>query len=109
MSIFIIMIVINLTQLLIGKLVDMRLLVPISIVMTDSGGGETELMDATYTVSEGRLRELPEEQLLDLYKADYLGPIYSLINSLELINKMVVLRNMTSNTSITDIQLKYSG
>ena len=97
------------TQLLIGKLVDMRLLVPISIVMTDSGGEETELMDATYTVSEGRLRELPEEQLLDLYKADYLGPIYSLINSLELINRMVALRNMTSNKSITDIQLKYSN
>lgn len=97
------------TQLLIKKLVDMRLLVPISIVMTDAGGGEFELMDATYTVSEGRLRELPEKQVLDLYKAGYLGPIYSLINSLELINRLVVLRNMTSNKSITNIQLKYSN
>jgi hypothetical protein len=97
------------TQLLISKLVDMRLLVPISIVMSDSGGQETELMDATYTVSEGRLRELPEEQLLDLHKADYLGPIYSLMNSLELINKMVVLRNMTSNKSITNIRIEYPG
>jgi hypothetical protein len=67
------------TQLFTEKLVDMRLLVPIS------------------------------EQLLDLYKADYLGPIYSLINSLELLNRLVVLRNMTSNKSITNIQLKYSN
>ena len=97
------------TQLLIKKLVDMRLLVPISVVMTDSGEKETELMDGTYSISEGRLRELPEEQLLDLYKADYLGPVYSLINSLELLNRMVALRNMTSKSSITNIQLKYSN
>jgi hypothetical protein len=97
------------TELFIKKLVDMRLLVPISIVMTDSAGGETELMDATYTVSEERLRELPDEKLLDLHKAEYLGPVYSLINSLELLNRLVVLRNKTSNESITDIQLIHSN
>lgn len=97
------------TQLLIKKLVDTRLLVPISVVMTGADGGETELMDATYTISERRLRELPEEQLLALHKADYLGPIYAVINSLELINRMVVLRNSTSMKTITDIQLKYSN
>jgi hypothetical protein len=97
------------TELFIKKLVDMRLLIPISIVMTDSAGAETELMDATYTVSEERLRELPDEELLDLYKAEYLGPVYSLINSLELLSRLVVLRNRTSNNSIADIQLKYSS
>lgn len=97
------------TQLFIKKLVDMRLLVPISVTMIDSGGEQTELMDEIYSISEGRLQELPEEQLLDLYRADYLGPIYSLINSLELLNRLVALRNMTSNNSITDIQLKYSN
>jgi hypothetical protein len=87
----------------------MRLLVPISVVMTDSGGKETELMDEMYTISDGRLRELPEEQLLDLHDADYLGPIYSMINSLELFNRLVEMRNTTSKKSITNIQLKYSN
>ena len=97
------------TELFIKKLVDFRLMVPISIVMTDSGEKETELLDGAYTLSEGRLRELPEKQLLELHKADYLGPIYSLINSLELINGMVVLRNVTTNNPITNIQVKYSN
>jgi hypothetical protein len=97
------------TELFIKKLVEFRLLVPISIVMTDSGEKETELLDDAYTISEGHLRELPEERLLDLHKADYLGPIYSLINSLELFNRMVTLRNVTTNNPITNIQVKYSN
>ena len=96
------------TQLFIKTLVDLRLLVPISIVMTDSEGGDTELMEATYTISEGRLRELPDEQLLDLHSADYLGLIYSVINSLEIVNRMIALKNQRSNKSIANIQIKYS-
>jgi hypothetical protein len=96
------------TQLFIRKLVDLRLLVPISIVMTDSEGGDTELMDATYTIGEGRLRELPNEQLLDLHSADYLGLIYAVINSLEIVNRMIALRNLRSNRSITNIRIEYS-
>jgi hypothetical protein len=95
------------TQLFIKKLVDLRLLVPISIVMTDSEGQDTELMEATYTISEGRLRELPNAQLLDLHSADYLGLIYSVINSLEIVNRMVALRNLGSNRSISSIRIKY--
>jgi hypothetical protein len=95
------------TQQFVKTLVNMRLLVPISVVMTEAEGGDTELMEATYTVSEVRLRELPDAQLLELHKANYLGLLYSLINSLELINRLVALRNTTTDRQITNVQVSY--
>jgi hypothetical protein len=96
------------TQLFVKKMVELRLLVPISVVISDSQGGSTELMDATYTISEGRLLELPNQQIVDLHAADYLGLAYSIVNSLEIFNRMIALRNRSSRNPVVNVSIKYS-
>lgn len=95
------------TQLFIKKLIELPLLVPLSVSMTHAQGEEIKLMDNAYTVSEKRLRELSDEQTLELFKADYLGSIYSLINSLELMQRMVALKNKVSANPITKIKIDF--
>ena len=49
------------------------------------------------SINEKKLLELPEEQVLELHKAGFLGAIYAVMMSIGQLNRLVELSNDTEN------------
>ena len=56
------------------------------------------------SINEKKLLELPEEQVLELHKAGFLGAIYAVMMSVGQLNRLVELSNDTENP-IRNMQL----
>ncbi len=93
------------TQHFVNKITELKLIVPLTVQLTTVNRGQSSL-SGLYTISEEKLRALPDENSLDLFRRGYLSPIYGMIISLGQVNRLVSLRNKRAGDLITSVQIK---
>ena len=92
-----------LTQRFVAKVVELDLLDQIQIRLTYQDGKQRNVT-GMMSINEKKLLELPEEQVLELHKAGFLGAIYAVMMSVGQLNRLVELSNETENP-IRNMQL----
>ena len=85
------------TQRFIKKLVELDLV--------NYTNGEKRNITGMFSVSEKRLQDLTEEQVVDLHKSGFLGAAYAVLMSLGQLNRLVHLSNNTDKP-IQNLQLR---
>ena len=71
----------------------------------DLSNGEKKKLTGIFTVNEDKVKALADDKVLDFHKRGLFVPIYAMLGSLGQINRLVQLRNLTSNAPITSIQI----
>ncbi|MFQ3236695.1 MAG: hypothetical protein ACI9C4_002268 [Paraglaciecola sp.] len=92
------------TQRFIKQLVEYDLLEPIELLVTYVDGQKRNVT-GMHGVSEKRLQALPDDKILVLHKAGFLGAIYAVLMSLGQLNRLVLLSN-NSPAPIQNLQLR---
>ena len=92
------------TQRFIKKLVELELLDPIELLV-NYANGEKRNITGMFSVSEKRLQDLGEEQVVELHKSGFLGAAYAVLMSLGQLNRLVHLSNNTDKP-IQNLQLR---
>lgn len=68
--------------------------------------GEKQTLKGLHTINEDRLQSLPAKDLELLHKEGYLKPLYAMITSLVLVNKLIALNNEDINRrQLTQVQM----
>jgi hypothetical protein len=81
-----------LTRQFIDTLARLKLLLPMQLEITFENQASTEVA-GLYTIDEGRLAELPGDDIAALHAQGYLGPIYTMLASLGHIYHLIDKRN----------------
>ncbi|BCO20128.1 SapC family protein [Alteromonas sp. McT4-15] len=85
-----------LTQRFVDKVVELDLLDPIQIRLTYQDGKQRNVT-GMMSINEKKLLELPDDQVLELHKAGFLGALYAVMMSIGQLNRLVELSNDTEN------------
>lgn len=67
--------------------------------------GENKKLVGIYTVNEDKLKTLSDELILDFHKRGLFVPIHAMLGSLGQLNRLIQLRNDSSETKISGIQI----
>lgn len=67
--------------------------------------GEKKKLVGIFTINEDKIRDLADDKVLDFHKRGLFVPIYSMLGSLNQVNHLVQLRNRTSDTKVTGVQI----
>lgn len=67
--------------------------------------GQKNLVQGLYSISPILLREIGPDALMDLHGRDYLGPIYTMIQSLTQFNRIRQLHNLQSSQQISGLDI----
>jgi hypothetical protein len=92
------------TQRFINKLIELKLLDPI-VLRVQYTSGQQRNINGMQSISEKRLHELSDEQILELHKAGFLGAIYAILLSLGQLNRLVQMSGEGASP-IQSLQLK---
>jgi hypothetical protein len=92
------------TQRFINKLIELKLLDPI-VLRVQYTSGQQRNINGMQSISEKRLHELSDEQILELHKAGFLGAIYAILLSLGQLNRLVQM-SAEGASPIQSLQLK---
>ena len=92
------------TQRFINKLIELKLLDPI-VLRVQYVSGQQRNINGMQSISEKRLHELSDEQILELHKAGFLGAIYAILLSLGQLNRLVQMSGEGASP-IHSLQLK---
>jgi len=71
----------------------------------DLSSGEKKKLTGLFTVNEDKVKSLADDKVLDFHKRGLFVPIYAMLGSLGQVNRLVQLRNLTSNEKISSIQV----
>lgn len=71
----------------------------------DLSNGEKKKLTGLFTVNEDKIKSLADDKVLDFHKRGLFVPMYAMLGSLGQINRLVQLRNLTSNAQIENIQI----
>jgi len=66
---------------------------------------EKKKLVGIFTINEDKIKELPDEKVIDFHKRGLFVPIYSMLGSLSQINRLVQLRNQISEIKVTGVQI----
>jgi len=69
------------------------------------GSGEKKKLVGIFTINEDKIKNLPDDKVLDFHKRGLFVPIYSMLGSLTQVNHLVQLRNRVSESKVTGIQV----
>jgi hypothetical protein len=92
------------TQRFINKLIELDLFDPI-VLRVQYASGQQRNINGMQSISEKRLHELSDEQVVELHKAGFLGAIYAVLLSLGQMNNLVQLSS-TGASPIQSLHLK---
>jgi len=71
----------------------------------DLSNGEKKKLVGIFTINEEKIKELDEDKVIDFHKRGLFVPIYAMLGSLGQINRLVQLRNQTSQSTIAGVQI----
>lgn len=71
----------------------------------DLSNGEKKKLVGLFTIDEEKVKTLSDEKVVDFHKRGLFVPIYAMLGSLGQINRLVQLRNQTSDTKVVGIQI----
>jgi len=80
------------TRMFLDRLLELRLIEPIDINLSFDDGEKRELT-GLYTIDQNALRDLPDADVLELFRRGYLHLIYVMIASLKQISVLARMRN----------------
>lgn len=66
---------------------------------------EKKKLVGIFTINEEKVKELPDEVVLDFHKRGLFVPIYSMLGSLSQMNRLAQLRNQVSENKVTGVQI----
>lgn len=67
--------------------------------------GENKKLVGIFTINEEKVKNLSDDKVLDFHKRGLFVPIYSMLGSISQVNRLVQLRNETSENKVTGVQL----
>jgi SapC len=94
-------------DLLIAALLPLGLIRPVSLTV-HLESGPSELVQGLYSISPPQLRAAVPDVLLDLHARDFLGPVYTIIQSMTQFNRIRQLHNLRSDRPIASFELVMS-
>ena len=80
------------TKVFLDKLLELDLIAPLSLDITFNNQ-QSQRVDGAYTISEEKLAQLSDEQILSLHKAGYMGLIYTMFVSLGQLYPLIERKN----------------
>jgi hypothetical protein len=80
------------TQDFIRTLLELKLIEPVDIGLSFDDGTRRDI-EGLYTISQDRLRALPDAAVLDLFRRDYLKPIHAIIISFRQVHRLAWMKN----------------
>ena len=89
---------------LIAALLPLGLVRPVSVTV-HLVSEPPELVQGLYSISPLQLKAAPPDVLLDLHAHDFLGPIYTIIQSMTQFNRIRQLHNLRSEGQIASFEL----
>ncbi len=89
---------------LIAALLSLGMVRPVSVTVHFESG-PPELIQGLYSVSPLQLKAAASDVLLDLHASDFLGPIYTIIQSMTQFNRVRQLHNLRSKDQIASFEL----
>ncbi|RHW75854.1 SapC family protein [Colwellia sp. RSH04] len=75
----------------------------------DLSTGEKKKLVGIFTVNEDKVKALAEDKVIDFHKRGLFVPIYSMLGSLGQVNRLVQLRNDSSEVKVVGIQITPVG
>ena len=96
----------EMTKVFVKSLNDLNLLVPQTLSLKDSKTGENHDISGFYIVDKKKLIDLPDDKLLELRKSGALEVIHNHIMSLESLDKLLRLKNISrpADTAATGME-----
>jgi hypothetical protein len=67
--------------------------------------GENKKLVGIFTINEDKVKELPDDKVLDFHKRGLFVPIYSMLGSLGQMNRLAQLRNQSSESKVKGVQI----
>lgn len=71
----------------------------------DLSNGEKKKLVGLFTIDEEKIKTLSDEKVIDFHKRGLFVPIYAMLGSLGQINRLVQLRNQSSDTKVVGVQI----
>jgi hypothetical protein len=71
----------------------------------DLSSGEKKKLVGIFTINEENIKTLAEDKVIDFHKRGLFVPIYAMLGSLGQINRLVQIRNQTSEAKITAVNI----
>jgi hypothetical protein len=94
----------RMTENFIKELEDNDLLQELQLNI-DLSSGEKKKLVGIFTINEEKIKSLSEDKVIDFHKRGLFVPIYAMLGSLGQINRLVQLRNLTSEDKVAGIQI----
>lgn len=94
----------RMTEKFIKELQDNDLLQELELNIALSTGEKKKLV-GIFTVNENKVKELPDDKVLDFHKRGLFVPIYSMLGSISQMNRLAQLRNETSEIKVSGVQI----
>jgi hypothetical protein len=92
------------TENFIKELQENDLLQEIELNITLAAGEKKKLV-GIFTINEEKVKGLSDDKVLDFHKRGLFVPIYSMLGSLSQVNNLVKLRNLSSETKVSNVQI----
>jgi len=67
--------------------------------------GEQKKLVGIFTINEDKIKALADDKVLDFHKRGLFVPIYAMLGSLGQVNRLVQLRNLSSEQKISGVQI----
>jgi hypothetical protein len=87
------------------EITDNNLLQELEINLTFANGEQKKLV-GIYTINDKKLQTLTEEQVLSFHKRGMFIPLHAMLGSVSQMNRLIQLRNETSDRKITGIKIQ---
>ena len=94
----------RMTEKFIKELQDNNLLQELELNIALSTGEKKKLV-GLFTINEEKLKEFPDDKVLDFHKRGLFVPIYSMLGSISQMNRLAQLRNQLSEIKVTGVQI----
>jgi|TARA_B110000908_G_C10229675_1_gene439886 hypothetical protein len=98
----------RMTDQFIKELADNDLLQELELKI-NSISGENKKLVGIFTVNEKKVAQLADDKVLDFHKRGLFVPIYAMLGSLSQMNRLIQLRNESSDDKISGIQITPTG
>jgi hypothetical protein len=94
----------RMTDKFINELVENDLLQELELNVAFSNDEKKKLV-GIFSINEEKIKDLPDDKVLDFHKRGLFVPIYSMLGSLGQINRLVQQRNKHSDIKVSGIQI----
>tara|TARA_R110001583_G_scaffold7158_7_gene35726 strand:- start:27971 stop:28747 length:777 start_codon:yes stop_codon:yes gene_type:complete len=94
----------RMTEKFIKELQDNDLLQELELNIALSTGEKKKLV-GIFTINEEKVKDFPDDKVLDFHKRGLFVPIYSMLGSLSQMNRLAQLRNQFSDNKVTGVQI----